>query len=194
MGPLVGDNEVTSHMASREQTSESLPGAERLARALRSGLELRWSIPAPPPETPDPFPPHGHVRPYLEPYADALHFPLPRRSHPLLRLVRWVRQAVRKISGPWLHVQTHFNLSALSVIEQIEQRVKTLEDAELGLRQAVETLERTFLARVDPELSRQVQNLEDAFLLRVNQELGWQGEVARAGLWFNPPVTVQMDK
>jgi SAM-dependent methyltransferase len=105
-----------------------------------------------------------------------------------------LRRLVRKLIAPWLHAQTQFNLSTLSVIEQVEQRVKSLEEVALSLRQAVETLETSFLARINRESGRPLDTLEDGILLRVSQELGWQGKIAEAGLWFNPPVIVQLDK
>jgi SAM-dependent methyltransferase len=181
-------------MSARMHGTEMRPAAERLAKALRSGLELRWSIPAPPPNSPNPFPPRGNVRPFLEPYADTLLLHLPRRRHPLHRVVRLARYLVRKLIAPWLHFQSHFNLSTVSVVEQIEHRIRALEDAEAALRHAVETLEKTFLSRADHELSRDIDNLEEGFLLRVNQELGRHGKIGQAGLWFEPPVHVQLDR
>jgi SAM-dependent methyltransferase len=174
--------------------TEICPAAERLARALRSGLELRESIPAPPPRSPIPFPPRGNVRAFLGPYADSLQCRLPPARYPLYRLVRAARYLVRKLIAPWLHFQSLFNLSALSVVEQIEQRVRALEDAEMALRQTIETLEKTLLAYTDHELDQPIDTLEEAFRLRVNQELGRQGQIGQAGLWFDPPVRVQLDR
>jgi SAM-dependent methyltransferase len=181
-------------MSARMNGTEMRPAAERLAKALRSGLELRWSIPTSRPNSPNPFPPRGSVRPFLEPYADSLRFRLPRRRPLLHRLVWAARCLVRKLIAPWLHIQSHFNLSLVSVVEQVEQRVRTLEDAELVLRQAIEMLEKTLLSRADNELGRQIDTLEDGFLLRINQELGRQGKIGQAGLWFDPPVQVQLDR
>ena len=181
-------------MSLRKQGTHTLPAAERLAKALRSGLDLRWSIPSLCSEGSDSFPPPGSVRPFLEPYADSLHYPLPRHRNPLLRLVQGMRQVLRKLISPWLDVQTHFNLSTVSVLEQVEQRIQALEEAEFALSQTIETLEKTFLSRVPSERERQIASLEEGFLLRVNQELGRQGKIAQAGLWFNPPVIVQLDK
>ncbi len=172
-----------------------MPTAKRLAKALRSGLELRWSIPSPSPDSPNPFPPKGNVRPFLEPYADSLNFPLPRYRNPLFRALRVLRRMVRKFISPWLHAQTHYNLSAMSVIEQVEQRVKLLEEANLTLRHTVDTLEKSLLARVNQQEPEQdVDTLEEGILVRVNRELGWQGKIAEAGLWFNPPVIINLDK
>ncbi|HEY7312547.1 MAG TPA: methyltransferase domain-containing protein [Gemmataceae bacterium] len=179
-------------MSVRKQRLENPPDAEHLARALRSGLELRWSIPSRS-DGRDPFPPRGNVRPFLERYADSLHYTPPPRRQPLLRLLGMVRSLLRKLLGPWLDVQTHFNLSTVSVIEQVEQRVQSLEEANRSLRQTVETLEKTLLARTDHELNRQAETLEEGLRLRVNQELSRYGEIARAGLWFNPAVNVWLD-
>jgi SAM-dependent methyltransferase len=181
-------------MSARKNGTEMRPAAERLARALRSGLELRWSIPSSRPNSPNPFPPRGSVRPFLDPYADTLRFRLPRRPAPLHRLVRVVRYLLRRLIAPWLHVQSHFNLSTVSVVEQVEQRVRALEDAELALRQTVEMLEKTLLSHADNELGRHIDTLEEGFLLRVNQELSSQGKIGQAGLWFDPPVHVQIDR
>jgi SAM-dependent methyltransferase len=180
-------------MSVRKQRLENTPDAEHLARALRSGLELRWSIPSRS-ESRNPFPPRGNVRPFLERYADALQFSPSARRQPLLRLLGIVRSVLRKLFGPWLDHQTQFNLSTVSVIEQVEQRVQSLEEANRSLRQTVETLEKTLLARTDHELSRHAETLEDGFRSRVNHELSQQGEIARAGLWFHPAVNVRLDR
>lgn len=180
-------------MSVRKPRLENAPDAEHLARALRSGLELRWSIPARS-DARNPFPPRGNVRPFLERYADTLHYAPPPRRQPLLRLLGMARSVLRKLFGPWLDVQTRFNLSAVSVIEQVEQRVRSLEETERSLRQTIETLEKTLLARADPELSRQAETLEEGFRLRVNRELSEHGEIARAGLWLRPAVEVRLDR
>lgn len=175
-------------------TDETCPATEQLAHALRAGLELRWSIPAAPADASNPFPPHGNVRSFLEPYADAQKYPLPRGGRPLHRLVRLARYVLRKLSAPWLHIQSRFNLAALSVVEQVEQRVRELENAERTLRQTVATLEKTLLSCADDELKEQSHNLEEGFRLRVNQELSREGSIAQAGLWFESPVQVRLDR
>lgn len=181
-------------MPARKHVTEMPAAAERLAKALRSGLDLRWSIPAPSLQAPNAFPPNGKVRPFLEPYADSIHFRLPRRRHPLHRLLRPARYLLRMLIAPWLHLQTHFNLSMVSVIEQVEYRVRTLEATEAALHRDVQTLAKALLSRGDQESSRQIDSLEEGFLLRVNRELGWQGKIGQAGLWFDPPVHVQLDR
>src|SRR5262249_12589611 len=151
--------------------------------------------PSPSPDSPNPFPPKGNVRPFLEPHADSLNYPLRRHRNPLFRGLWMLRRLVRKFIAPWIQVQTHFNLSAMSVIEQMEQRVKLLEEASLNLRHTVETLEKSLLKRVNQqEPERDVDTLEEGILARVNRELGWQGKIAEAGLWFNPPVIINLDK
>jgi hypothetical protein len=132
--------------------------AEKLAKALRSGLELRWSIPSPPLGAPGLFPPLGNVRPFLEPYADSLNFAAPRRRHLLLHGLRAIRFTLRKLLGPWMQHQTFFNLSAVSVLEQVEQRVKSLEETERSLRQSIETLEKSFLSRTQGPSCEQIDS------------------------------------
>ena len=173
---------------------ERRPETEQLARALRSGLELRWSIPAPPANVSNPFPPRGDVRAFLEPYADSLKIPLPRRRNLLHRFVRLARYLVRMLIVPWLRVQSRFNLASVSVVEQVERRVRELEEAERRLREAMETLEKSFLSYTDPELDQQIDTLEEGYRLRVNHELGPEGKIAQAGLWFEPPIHVQLDR
>jgi SAM-dependent methyltransferase len=176
-------------MSAHKQATEMHPAAQRLARALRSGLELRWSVPAPSINT---FPPGGQVRPFLEPYADSLHFPLAPRRNPLHRLIRALHYLIRKLIAPWLHVQTHFNLSTVGLLEHVEQRVRALEDAELALSQTVKKLEKRLLSGGDGELVRSIDTLEEGFRLRVNQELSRQGNIGQAATWFESPVRVHL--
>lgn len=137
---------MSFNMSLRTDGSETPPSAERLAQALRSGLELRWSIPSLDLEASTCFPPNANVRPFLERHADLLHYSLPRRLHPLSRFVQGIRKVLRKFISPWLDVQTRFNLSAVSVLEQIEQRVQSLEQTERVLRQTIEALEKKQVA------------------------------------------------
>jgi hypothetical protein len=137
-------------MSSDESAIQVRAAAQRLAHDLRSGLELRWSIPTSPADLPNPFPPQGNVRSFLGPYADALRFSLPCRRQPLQRLMRLVRYLARILIAPWLRFQTGFNLTSISVIEQIEQRLRALEQAEVNLRQMLETLEQTLQTTSEP--------------------------------------------
>lgn len=123
--------------------TELHPAAKQLAEALRSGLQLRWPVPPPRANAPGPFPPGGSVRAFLTSYADPLSHQLPRCRSLLRRLVFGARYLVRALLSPWLRVQSHFNLATVSVVEQIEQRVRALEEAERALRQTVAELEKT---------------------------------------------------
>jgi hypothetical protein len=134
-------------MPSGKYATDVRPAAEQLARALRSGLELRWSIPCPPADMPKPFPPRGHVRPYLEPHADSLRFRLARRRHPLHAFVRIVRYLARALIAPWLRFQAQFNLCSVSVMEQIELRVRVVEETEHDLRQTIDALQKQALEK-----------------------------------------------
>lgn len=111
--------------------------AEELARLLRSGLELRWPVPAPA-SVPGPFPPGGSVRAFLAQYADSLNHQLPGRHKLRHRVIRWARYLVRAVITPWLRVQSHFNFATVSVVEQLEQRIRVLEDANRALRHRIE--------------------------------------------------------
>ncbi|MHB1421616.1 MAG: class I SAM-dependent methyltransferase [Gemmataceae bacterium] len=181
-------------MSAGNNGTEMLSAAEQLASALRSGLELRWSIPRSPSRDALSFPPRGSVRPFLEPLADSLRFRLPHTGHPLHRFLRALRYLARKLIGPWLDFQSHFNLAAISVVDQVEQRVRALEDAELALRQNLETLEKILVSRADRALGEQINTLEDLVRRRVNQELSRQGKIGQAGMCFDAPVQVQIDQ
>lgn len=116
--------------------------AEQLARMLRSGLELRWPISSSLAYDPGPFPPGASVRAFLAPYADSLHFQQPSRVKLLNRAIRWARKLVRAVITPWLRLQTHYNLAAISTIEHLEQRIRVLEDSQRALRHIIEDREK----------------------------------------------------
>lgn len=130
-------------MVTRGTQTEEHPSAEQLAKALRSGLEFRWPVPLRPANGPGPFPPGGSVRAFLTPYADSLSHRLPCRRKLLHRLLRRGLYLIRQFFAPWLRLQSNFNQATISVVEQIEQRVRTLEETERALRQTIECLERT---------------------------------------------------
>ena len=149
-------------MSVGKHEGETRLAAERLAKALRSGLELRWSIPPPPlEEAPSSFPPQGDIRSFLDSHAHLLLHSPPPCHRPLRRLVRAVRLVLRNLLAPWLRVQTRFNLSAMSVLEQIEQRVQALEEAKRSLQQTIETLEKIVLSRAEHERNRQAETLKE---------------------------------
>lgn len=135
-------------MGTRTNTTEMHPAAEQLAAALRSGLELRWPVPLPPVDGPGPFPPGGSVRAFLTPYADALTHRLPCRRKLLHRVVRRGLYLIRQLFAPWLRLQSRFNYAAISVVEQIDQRLRALEDAERTLRRTIDDLEKTLREKV----------------------------------------------
>lgn len=130
-------------MAMHTNTTELHPAAEQLAAALRSGLEFRWPVPLPPANGPGPFPPGGSVRAFLTPYADSLNHRLPCRRKLLHRILRRGFYLIRNLFAPWLRLQSRFNLAAISVVEQMEQRIRILEDAERSLRRTIDDLQKT---------------------------------------------------
>lgn len=135
-------------MMTRTDRTELHPSAVELAKALRSGLEFRWPVPLPPVNGPGPFPPGGSVRAFLTPYADSLTHRLPCRRKLLHRLFRRGLYLIRQIFAPWLRLQANFNQATISVVEQIEERVRALEDAERTLRRAIESLQETSREKV----------------------------------------------
>lgn len=135
-------------MMTRADRTEIHPSAVELAKALRSGLEFRWPVPLPPANGPGPFPLGGSVRAFLTPYADSLTHRLPCRRKLLHRLVRRGLYLIRQIFAPWLRLQSNFNQATISVVEQVEERVRALEDAERALRQAIATLEEILREKV----------------------------------------------
>lgn len=129
-------------MKTRRKGTEMRAEAERLARMLRSGWEFRWPIFSSLAYDPGPFPQGAGVRAFLAPYADSLHHQPPCRRKLLNRAIRWARKLVRAVITPWLRLQTHYNLAAISAIEHLEQRIRVLEDSERALRQMIEDREK----------------------------------------------------
>jgi hypothetical protein len=129
-------------MKTRRSAIDMRVEAVQLARALRSGLAFRWPISSSPTTGPGPFPPGGNIRAFLTPYADSLdHQQLCRRKL-LNRVIRWLRYLARSLITPWLRVQTHFNFASVSVIEQLEQRIRALESSAREMRQMIEEREK----------------------------------------------------
>jgi hypothetical protein len=158
---IPGKRKEQPAMPVRMHDTERNLSAERLAQAMRSGLELRWSIPDPSGCGADPFPPFGDIRAFLEPDANSVHYHLPYRGNLFFFFIRAARCLARKIIAPWLLLQTRFNHSTIRVIEQVEQRLRALEEAELALRQTVKTLETTLLSHADRERVGQSDTREE---------------------------------
>jgi ubiquinone/menaquinone biosynthesis C-methylase UbiE len=138
------------------------PTAVQLAEAMRAGLESRRAL----------LPPYGHISPArftpetrkaMQAHADLLRVPPLAKPGRFAPVVRFIRRVLKSYLRPWLGVQTEFNQLTLEVFESIHKEIGALH------------------ARID-----------QCYETPVNTELGPAGKIARAGLWFNPPIAVQI--
>jgi SAM-dependent methyltransferase len=135
-----------------------------LAEAMRAGLEARKQI----------VTPVSSVHPKLRRRAALADQPAVAAPGPLRFLIQFARRVVRAFSRPWLEFQTAFNRA---VIEELDS-TRTIFNSRLA------EFDRRLL-----ELSRSIDEQCDA---AVNREQCSAGKIAQAGLWFNPPVWVQI--
>lgn len=183
-------------MIAAKQPTDPMPLAERLAKALRDGMELRREAYLPYNDFPEPFYTDGDVRSYLEPYCNSLDFFPPVRKNPISRAMGALRRLVKKMMAPWLHIQTHYNKATMNVLTQLMnsrlediERIQNLENRMKAQEAFQEDCRQSSL-----DFCHTIEKMEERHYQRVNRELGWQGEIAKAGLWFNPPVIVQFGK
>ncbi len=141
--------------------------AQALARAIQGGnLARRFPFPASN---------HEHVShsavtsatllaPHqsLLTHQDIYHLPRHASRKLIAPLLRPVRWLMGRLLRPWLHRQTQFNLAATEVFRLSQQILSELE---------------------------QRQQME--FIDWLNRELTGNGQLASAGLFFNPPICVQ---
>jgi SAM-dependent methyltransferase len=138
------------------------PTVRELAQAMRDGLEARHSLGVAPFGGPSPGPLDAATRGALYAYANLVKLPALAKRGRFAWLIRSSRRLLRAFLRPWLAVQTEYNRLALAALEAL-QRELTVVNA----------------------------RLDDCYNQAVNRELGPDGKIARAGLWFNPPVAVQ---
>jgi SAM-dependent methyltransferase len=154
-----------------------------LAEAMRAGLEARYH-PAPHPhagaEVVTPLP---ELLPALRGYAGLLHHPPVVKPGRLAPVFRFLRRALRALLRPWFEFQTRYNELALDQLDTYRAQVND-NLARLDKR----------LRELGQHLDRCEQRLDDKayYTEYVNRELSDRGKIAQAGLWLDPPVSVQL--
>jgi SAM-dependent methyltransferase len=154
-----------------------------LAGAMRAGLEARCgrhplqggegAVPAP----------LAEIHPSVRRYARLLEHPPQARPGPFAPALRFLRRGLRALLRPWFEFQTRFNQLCINQLENYRHQVNNnLGGVELRLLQLAQQVEHC--NRLLHEC-----NHDNGF---VNRELGYTGKIAEAGLWFNPPVVVQL--
>jgi SAM-dependent methyltransferase len=156
-----------------------------LAAAMRAGLDARQSAgPAPTPESGATCPLQG-LAPGYQAHAGLLGRPVIVKPGRLAPAVRFLRRLLRALLRPWLEFQTIFNQQTVNQLESLRGQVNNnLDGIQKCLMQLAEQIDRCN-QRLDDE------NFFNGF---VNRELGLTGRIAQAGLFFNPPVFVQVDR
>jgi SAM-dependent methyltransferase len=132
---------------------------------MRSGLETRRAL----------LPPFGHfsapthykpeTRRSLQAHSNLVQFPPVAQPGLLAGAVRLLRRVAQVFIRPWLGVQTEFNHLTVEAVEALHREILTLH------------------ARID-----------QFYDTVVNRENGPDGKIARAGLWFNPPIAVRLEE
>lgn len=174
--------------------------ARALAEAMRAGLESRWLLPTPPVCQDFPAGLRGDTRRQLHHYGDLLNHPATAKPGRFAFGVRFLRRVLRALLRPWLELQSRCNAGLIEALEtlhlaayarfaalssQVEDRCQMLHDL-VGKKTALHTP----LEEYQGPLAAPPGGCTDEDL---NRELGHAGKLARAGLWFNPPVVVRFE-
>jgi SAM-dependent methyltransferase len=153
---------------------EATPATDRtvqeLAFAMREGLESRRVFGAGECSQASLGSLDAETRNAMRFHADVLGFPPVAKAGPFGKVMRCLRALAKIVIRPWLGVQTEFNRLSL---ETLQNTFREIEGLKTRLEQCAETIERYY---------------QEA----VSCELGPHGKIARAGLWFNPPIAVDI--
>jgi SAM-dependent methyltransferase len=146
------------------------PSVQELAQAMRAGVENRRMRGVLPPSFSPSARFSAETRNALERHLDLLAFPPIAKPGPMARPMKFLRRIWKGLIRPWLGVQTEFNRLTLEVLQ--------------GLQHEMHAIHR----RIDEcnEL------IEKCYPAAVNCELSHHGKIAKAGLWFNPPIVVEL--
>jgi SAM-dependent methyltransferase len=156
-----------------------------LAEAMRAGLEAR--------SHPQPHPYAGAdvvtllpgLFPQLRGYAGLINHPPVVKPGPLAPLFRLGRRVLRALMRPWLEFQTRYNRLTLDQVDMYRGQVNdNLGRFDKRLRELCRRLDRCE-QRLDDK---------DYYTAYINRELTDQGKISKAGLWFNPPMWVQLQE
>lgn len=176
------------------------PSARALAEAMRAGLEGRWLVPTPPVCQNFPAGLRGDTRRQLHHFGDLLNHPATAKPGRFAPGIRFLRRVLRALLRPWLELQSRCNAGLIEALEtlhlaayarfaalnsQLEDRCQMLHDLV-----SKKTVLHTPLEEYQGPMEPSPVGPTDADL---NRELGNAGKLARAGLWFNPPVVVRFE-
>src|SRR5262249_7870608 len=136
----------------------------------------------------------------LHHYGDLLSHPPAAKPGRFAPVIRGFRKVFRALLRPWLELQSRCNAGLIEALEtlhiaayarfaalnsQLEERCQLLHDL-VRKKPAPPTP----LDEYQGPLEAPADGCNDDDL---NRELGNRGKLARAGLWFNPPVVVRFD-
>lgn len=165
-----------------------------LAEAMLDGLEHRWLTPHPPTSQDFPAGIRADTRRKLLHCGDILNHPPTVKPGRFAPVIRFCRRVLRALLRPWLEMQTRCNSHMVEAIEALHlasySRLAALDNQmDERCRALYELLKKTDLDDIQapPEPPA---NASDEVL---NRELGNTGKLAKAGLWFNPPVVVRFE-
>ena len=99
------------------------------------------------------------------------------------RIDEFIEQLTHRVEGHLARLGDELTRQVSGQLEQIAARVE---------QQAAEYLEQQTTGRLREQVAELEARLQEACTAAVNRELDWDGSIARAGLWFNPPVAVRL--
>ncbi len=156
-----------------------------LAEAMRAGIDARRALTPPADRTPEGIRRVPHPGPEVVGHAGLLDHPPTAKPGRFASVTRLLRRGLHVLLRPWLEFQTLFNKGCVRYLNAV---AGPLNEDLVGLAKRVEAVEGQV------EHWGHWLNDPDAGEALVNRELGPSGSIAQAGLWFNPPTVVQVQK
>ncbi len=192
---------AVSHATSAAVPESADVSASALSEARPAGSASHGLRPAPPICQDFPAKLRGDTGRLLRHYGDLLHHPAIARPGLLAPVIRFCRKALHTLLRPWLELQSRCNAGLIDALERLHFAAYVrFAELNLQMEERCQMLQNLVSPKSIPSPSQPKYHglveppIDGCTDEELNRELGPAGRLAKAGLWFNPPVVVGFAK
>jgi hypothetical protein len=119
--------------------------------------------------------------------------PIDGRVADINRRVDWHGATIERTLDAYAHSSSETSSYVGIELRRVTDQLAALQEQQDGLRDAVAgTLDEYYRERLARSVDLPLENLDASLAKAINSALNHEGFYAKAGLWFNPPVSVEL--